>query len=86
VPPTSLTGVQVDVTGRLGAGAPTTTTGLKQLDELLAGGLRTGSHVLISGAPGVGKTALALMLAYMAARARSAVLFASAALDDIVLI
>ncbi len=80
--PRSLASIQVDVTTRLGAVAPTTTTGLTAFDELLGGGLRSGTHVLVSGAPGVGKTALVLMLAYMAARARAAVLFTSVGLDE----
>jgi predicted ATP-dependent serine protease len=78
----SLASVQVDVTSRLGAVAPATTTGMPDLDTLLGGGLRNGTHLLISGAPGVGKTAFALMLAYMAARARAAVLYTSVGLDD----
>jgi replicative DNA helicase len=36
----------------------------------------------VFGVPGVGKTALALMLGYMAARARAAVLFSSVGLDE----
>jgi DNA polymerase III delta prime subunit len=78
----SLASIQVDVTTRLGAVAPATTTGMAALDALLGGGLRSGSHMLVAGAPGVGKTAFALMLAYMAARARAAVLFTSVGLDD----
>jgi hypothetical protein len=62
--------------------APATTTGLTSLDALLGGGLRTGTHLLVAGAPGVGKTAFSLMLAYMAARARASVLFSSVGLDD----
>lgn len=45
------------------------------------GGLRAGTLLGITGQPGIGKTALALLIAYMAARARAAVLVASAALD-----
>ncbi len=79
--PQSLGGMQVDVTARLGAVAPAIPTGLDSLDRMLAGGLRTGTVLLIAGAPGVGKTALALLVAYMAARTRAGVLFASVALD-----
>lgn len=78
----SLASIQVDVTTRLGAVAPATTTGMPSLDALLGGGLRSGTHLLVAGAPGVGKTAFALMLAYMAARARAAVLFTSVGLDE----
>lgn len=80
--PRSLASIQVDVSTRLGAAAPATTTGMASLDQLLGGGLRSGTHLLISGAPGTGKTALALMLAYMAARAKASVLYASVGLDD----
>jgi len=78
----SLASIQVDVTTRLGAVAPATTTGMPALDGLLGGGLRSGTHFLVTGGPGVGKTAFALMLAYMAARARAAVLFTSVGLDE----
>ncbi len=74
--------MQVDVTNRLGALTPATMTGLKALDHMLAGGIRTGTLVNISGASGVGKTALALLIAYMAARARCGVLFMSQSLDQ----
>jgi RecA/RadA recombinase len=80
--PRSLASIQVDVTTRLGAIAPATTTGLPALDRALGGGLRSGTHLLISGEHGVGKTAFVLMLAYMAARARASVIFASVGLDE----
>jgi hypothetical protein len=80
--PRSLGSIQVDVTSRLGAVAPATTTGVPSLDELLGGGIRSGTHLLVSGGPGVGKTAFVLMLAYMAARARASVLFTSVGLDE----
>ncbi|MCK4315446.1 MAG: hypothetical protein KAX24_06720, partial [Anaerolineae bacterium] len=35
-------------------------TGIKGLDEMLDGGLLPGSMVLVRGAPGTGKTSLAL--------------------------
>jgi replicative DNA helicase len=74
--------MQVDVTSRMGALTPATPTGLPTLDRLLSAGLRTGTLLSVSGPPGVGKTSLALWLAYMAARSRAAVLFASATLDE----
>ena len=80
--PLPLTSVQVDITTRMGALGPVTTTGFEPLDRLLAGGLRTGTLVSLSGPPGVGKTALSLLMAYMAARSRSAVIFTSAFLDE----
>ena len=36
------------------------TTGIKGLDEMLGGGFLPGSGVLVRGAPGIGKTSLAL--------------------------
>jgi replicative DNA helicase len=74
--------MQVDVTTRLGALTPATMTGLKALDQMLAGGIRSGTLINISGASGVGKTALALMIAYMTARSRCGVLFVSQSLDQ----
>jgi RecA/RadA recombinase len=77
-----LASMQVDVTTRLGALSPATTTGLPALDRLLCGGLRTGTLLSIAGAGGSGKTALALLMAYMAARTRAAVVYVSAVLDE----
>jgi len=77
----ALTAMQVDVTSRLGVLSPATATGFPSLDRMLSGGLRSGTVLAISGAPGVGRTALALLVAYMAARAKAGVVFASASLD-----
>src|SRR5512142_773295 len=74
--------MQVDVTTRMGALGPPTTSGIEPLDQLLTGGLRPDTLLCVSGAPGCGKTALALLTAYMAARSRAAVIFASATLDE----
>jgi hypothetical protein len=80
--PVSLSSIQVDVTNRLGALTPATSTGFPTLDRWTLGGLRSGSLLLLTGAAGVGKTAFALLLAYMAARSRAAVVFVSATLDE----
>jgi predicted ATP-dependent serine protease len=77
----ALTAMQVDVTTRLGAHAPATATGFPSLDRMLNGGLRSGTVLAIAGAPGVGRTALSLLIGYMAARAKAGVVFASASLD-----
>ena len=77
----SLAAMQVDVTTHLGAVGPTTSTGLPGLDALLGGGLRSGTLLLLSGAAGSGRTAVALSLAYLAARARAGVVVAGAAVD-----
>ena len=77
----SLNAMQVDVTSRLGVHAPATATGFVTLDRLLNGGLRSGTVLAIAGQPGVGRTAFALLIAYMAARAKAGVVFASASLD-----
>jgi predicted ATP-dependent serine protease len=73
--------MQVDVTTRLGAQEPATATGFPTLDRMLHGGLRSGTVLAIAGAPGVGRTALSLLIGYMAARAKAGVVFASASLD-----
>jgi KaiC/GvpD/RAD55 family RecA-like ATPase len=73
--------MQVDVTTRLGALAPVTPTGFATLDRLLNGGLRSGTVVALSGSPGVGRTAFALLVAYIAARSKAGVVFAGARLD-----
>jgi replicative DNA helicase len=80
--PVSLASVQIDVTTRLGAPAPMTSTGLPSLDALLCGGLRPGVLVSLVSAPGLGRSTLALFMAYMAARARASTLFTAVGLDD----
>ncbi len=80
--PASLTSIHVDLTTRMGALTPATPTGLQTLDRMLIGGLRAGTLVAIAGQAGSGRTAFALLLAYMAARARAAVVFASVSLDE----
>ena len=74
--------MQVDITSLMGALTAATPTGFSKLDRLLVGGLRTGTLMAVCGAPGVGRTAFCLLLAYMAARARAAVAFTSVALDE----
>lgn len=74
--------MQVDVTGRMGALHPATATGLPILDRMLAGGIRRGALISVAGAPGVGKTAFGLLIAYMAARARAGAVFVSPVLDE----
>jgi RecA/RadA recombinase len=80
--PVSLANVQVDVTNRLGAPAKVTPTGFGALDALLLGGLRAGMVLGIAGESGSGRTSLALMLAYMAARTQAGVCFTGRGLDD----
>jgi hypothetical protein len=58
-----------------------TSTGLPSLDALLGGGLRSGTLLALSGPAGSGRTAVALSLAYLAARARAGVVLAGAAVD-----
>jgi KaiC/GvpD/RAD55 family RecA-like ATPase len=78
----ALANMQVDVTTRLGAVSKPTATGFKGLDALLAGGLRHGTVLALAGAPGSGRTALSLMIAYMAARASAGVVFAARGVDE----
>ncbi len=80
--PLSLASIQVDVATRLGAPVPVTPTGLKSLDSMLGGGLRAGTVLCLSGAPGSGRTALSLLVAYMAARTKAGVVVASVHLDE----
>jgi hypothetical protein len=80
--PHSLASVQVDVATRLGAPSKLTPTGFRGLDALLLGGLRSGTSLGIVGAPGSGRTSVALMLAYMAARTQAGVCFAARGLDE----
>jgi hypothetical protein len=77
----SLAAMQVDVTTHLGAVGPATSTGLPGLDALLRGGMRSGMVLALSGAPGSGRTSVALALSYLAARARAGVVLAGAAID-----
>lgn len=67
---------------RLGAITKPTATGIRALDALLAGGLRHGTVLALSGGPGSGRTALALSVAYTAARASAGVLFAARGVDE----
>jgi replicative DNA helicase len=77
----SLAAMQVDVTTHLGAVGPATSTGLPGLDQILGGGLRSGTLLALSGAAGSGRTSLALALGYLAARRRAGVIVAGAAVD-----
>jgi len=52
------------------------------LDELLGGGLRPGVLLTLVAPPGLGRSTLALFIAYMAARARASALFTAVGLDD----
>jgi len=80
--PVSLANIQVDVTTRLGAATKPIGTGFARLDALFGGGLRPGSVLAITGAPGSGRTAVALTIAYMAARASVGVVFAARGLQE----
>lgn len=80
--PVSLASIQVDVTTRLGAPSEVTPTGFRTLDALLHGGLRSGTVLALSGAPGSGRTSLALMIAYMAARTHAGVEIVGRGIDD----
>ena len=60
------------------AEAPRRTTGVREFDRVLGGGLVPGAAILLSGEPGVGKSTLLLEVAAQAARAGRRVLYASA--------
>jgi hypothetical protein len=80
--PVSLANIHVDVSTRLGAPAKPTATGFAGLDRLLMGGLRPGTLLALTGAPGSGRTSLALTIAYMAARASAGVVFATRGVEE----
>ena len=80
--PVALAKIQVDVTTRLGAISKPTATGFKGLDAALHGGLRHGTVLALTGAPGSGRTSLSLLIAYMAARASVGVVFAARGVDE----
>jgi KaiC/GvpD/RAD55 family RecA-like ATPase len=80
--PVSLANIQVDVATRLGAVTKPTATGFAAIDRLLSGGLRPGTVLALTGQPGSGRTSLALMIAYMAARASAGVVFATRGLEE----
>ncbi len=80
--PVQLRAMAVDVTTSLGSSLPVTPVGLGVLERLMAGGLRTGDFFLISGSAGVGKTALALHLGYIAARSAAETLIVSVTVDE----
>jgi replicative DNA helicase len=80
--PVALASIQVDLTTRLGAPSEVTPTGFRALDALLHGGLRSGTVLALSGAPGSGRTSLALMIAYMAARTQAGVEIVGRGIDD----
>jgi replicative DNA helicase len=76
----SLADTLTDVDTRLRSGAATDVrtvpSGFKILDGVLGGGLHTGELLLLGGAPGVGKTIMALQMARNIAREGSQVYFA----------
>jgi hypothetical protein len=59
------------------------TTGLRSVDELLGGGLRERRIYVLAGAPGSGRTSLALRLAHAAATAGCPVLYVSYECEDV---
>jgi len=59
------------------APGPRVSTGQPRLDELLAGGYRTGTSIMLAGTAGAGKTTLACVFAAAAARRGERVLYIS---------
>src|SRR5690606_35167142 len=52
-------------------------TGFKELDRVLGGGLVPGSYILLGGDPGIGKSTLLMQMAGGLARERQKVLYVS---------
>jgi len=52
-----------------GKSAATLSTGVKRLDNLMGGGIERSEYFVMGGAPGTGKTAVALQMAYINAMA-----------------
>lgn len=67
---------------RDGMEKPGITTGLRDLDDALAGGLRTGEFWILGGRPGMGKTTVALSILLAAARRGTACYFVSKEMND----
>ncbi len=66
--PRPLAGIEVSGSERL-------TTGMRELDRVLGGGLTAGSLVLVGGDPGIGKSTLVLQVAASLAAAGQTVLY-----------
>lgn len=70
-PPEPITAVATGMVRRI-------STGLAELDRVLGGGIVPGSFVLISGAPGIGKSTLLLQASIQIAESEGSVLYVSA--------
>lgn len=70
-PPEPITAVATGMVRRI-------STGLAELDRVLGGGIVPGSFVLISGAPGIGKSTLVLQASIQIAESEGSVLYVSA--------
>ena len=55
-----------------------TSTGIKELDRVLGGGLVSGSYILLGGAPGIGKSTLLLQMAQGLSQQKLKVFYVSA--------
>lgn len=71
----AIVGLDQEAAGQV---ASRTSTGIKELDRVLGGGLVNGSFVLVGGDPGIGKSTLLLQMSAGLAQARANVLYISA--------
>jgi replicative DNA helicase len=62
---------------------PTISTGIRELDIQLGGGLRAGQLIIVGARPGVGKSVLAVNIATAAAEAGHGVFFASLEMSNV---
>jgi replicative DNA helicase len=66
-----------------GRSRPGITTGVRDLDRVLGGGMRRGEVVILAGRPGMGKTTVALSILIAAARNEVGCYFASLEMNDV---
>ena len=75
----SASGIRIFPVPSIGRAAPSSrgrvSSGNENLDEILGGGYRQGSSILLAGPPGTGKTTLAATFSQAAARRREKVLY-----------
>ncbi|ACL58472.1 replicative DNA helicase [Methylobacterium nodulans] len=67
---------------RSGTSSPVPTSGFKDIDRAIGGGLRAGRLIVLAGRPGMGKTILGLGIARRSAKSGAGAAFFSLEIDD----